>query len=328
MEPSINQAIDDLEKQLLSDPDSPSLYDLLLWKYFAEESLHGHPGRINHILVCIRRFPRNEMCQSPLVIVDPGISPDGYKKVEREWIRLINEHPKDEKIAIGAANFYCTKDLNQSIEILKNNLEHHPDQADVCLHLGRYITSNPKERLHYFKEAQRLGAEQPNLLVWLGRSAVDACEFNVAESYGKELLELAACARNKYGNKLDWKEKGKSLFSKALDSTGNKSTARKLVREISNHAYHKHWGHTVLGHVALSHDDLKAALSHLRESAAVVGDHRLSSFGPSMDLAKALCVKGEWSYVADYLKNCTTFWDDERLPVWISMVESKRLPDF
>ncbi len=219
MEHGINQAIDELEKQLLLEPNSPSLYDRLLWMYFDQESLYGHPRRINHIIACIRRFPRNTMCQTPFVQVDPKVSHDGFQRIEREWIRLLNENPEDAKIAIGAANFYCMKDLKQAIEILKSFIEKDPSQANVWLNLGRYIT-DPKESLYYLKEAQRRGAIQPNLLVWLARSAADACEFSTAESYGKELLGLVADARAKYGNKLDWKEKGKSLFSKALDATG------------------------------------------------------------------------------------------------------------
>ncbi len=323
----VDPKIEALEKRILTEPDSVSLYDRLLWMYFDQESLHGHPNRINHILVCIRRFPRKKICRTPFVHIDPKISPDGFKTVENEWLKLLSENPDDAKVALGTANFYCTKDLKRSIEILRNIVDQNPSQAEVWLDLGRY-TTDPKERLNYFQEAQRQGAIQPNLLVWIAISAVEAGEYKTAEAYAENLLELVDTARTEYGDMLDWKEKGRSLFAKALEATGDRSAASNLTSAISAHAYHKHWGHTVLGHIALQQEDLGTALKHLRESGSVVGDHRLSSYGPSMSLAKEICIRGEWSNVADYLRACETFYKDERLPIWISMIESKKIfPD-
>jgi hypothetical protein len=267
------------------------------------------------------------MCRTPFVHVNPVISPEGFNEVESEWLRLLAENPEDAEIARGAANFYCAKDLNRSIEILRNIVDMDQSQADVWVDLGRYCT-DPKEKLNFFKEAQRQVAIQPNLLVWIAKAAVEAGEFNTAEVYAKELLELVDTARAEYGDKLDWKEKGKSLFTRALEVTGDRSTASKLIRTISDNAYHKHWGHTVFGHIALHRNDLSFALNHLNESGAVVGDHRLSSYGPSLTLAKELCLRGKWSNVAEYLRACENFWKDERLPKWLSMVESHELPDF
>jgi tetratricopeptide (TPR) repeat protein len=322
-----NKKIEELKKKILANPEAASLYDELLWIYFDQESLHNDPGRIDHILECIKRFPREFMCRTPFVNIDPKLSPEGFQKVEHEWKRLLDENPEDHLIALGAANFYCSKDVERARDILKIFVEKDSNQAEVWLHLGRY-TNNPHERLCCFLEAQKKGATQPNLLVWIARSAIEACEFQTAEEYAIKLLDLVNNARNEYGDKLDWNEKGGALFNKALQDTGDRSNARKLVNEISAHAYHKHWGHTVLGHVSLQKGDLQAALSHLRESGEVAGDCRLSSYGPSLTLAKEICVLGEWASVAGYLKACETFWDDERLPIWVSMVESHKMPDF
>jgi hypothetical protein len=54
--------------------------------------------------------------------------------------------------------------------------------------------------------------------------------------------------------------------------------------------------------------DIQAVLGHLRESGAVAGDCRISSYGPSFTLAKEICALGEWVHVAEYLRACESFW--------------------
>jgi hypothetical protein len=72
------------------------------------------------------------------------------------------------------------------------------------------------------------------------------------------------------------------------------------------------WAHTTLGVLAARRGDIALAKQRLRESAAVKGDHRLSSsYGPSFLLARELCALGEWDAAADYLEACATFWNPE-----------------
>ena len=109
-----------LEKRLQSEPESLLLRERLLWSYFEDEALHGHPRRIDHILWYIRRFPRNFLCRSPVVQIDPAISQEAYRTVESEWARLLANNPGDAEMARGAANFFCMNDLSRAREILNN----------------------------------------------------------------------------------------------------------------------------------------------------------------------------------------------------------------
>jgi hypothetical protein len=319
--------VESLEAQLQSEPDSPSLREQLLWVYFEDQTLHGHLRRIEHILWYVRNFPRKVVCRSPLVKVNPAISSEGYRAVQKEWLRLLTENSSDPEITRGAALFINASDNARAVELLRSVIDKDPNQAEVWMELGR-ISSDPADRLSYLKEARRRGSKQPNLLVWIARTAVEVDDIMTAETVGFELLALVDAARAEYGDKLDWKEKGKSLWEKALKATGDKSAASQLVSAISDHAYRKHWGHTVLGHVALKQGVLRTAIDHLRESGAVVGDHRLSSYGPSFTLAKELCIEGAWSEVEAYLRACEWFWKDDRLKVWLDQVECRELPDF
>ena len=319
--------IEELELQLQTEPDSQELHEQLLWKYFEDENLREHPRRIESICWYVPRFPRTYLCRSPVVLIDPAFSPEGFRAVETEWLQLLSDNPYDAEVARGAANFFCVSNRSRSMEILRRIIDVDPNQGEVWTDLGRY-SADPIERLVFFQEARRRGSTQSNLLVWIGRTAIDAGEFATAEAAGCELLALVDSTRAEYGDKLDWQEKSNAIWARAFDATGEREAATRLVRAISDQAYHKHWGHTVLGYVALHRDDVKAALDHLQESGKVVSDPRLSSYGPSLTLAKELCLRGEWSGVAEYLRACESFWEDERLPLWRNMVEDRKLPDF
>jgi hypothetical protein len=68
----------------------------------------------------------------------------------------------------------------------------------------------------------------------------------------------------------------------------------------SQHSYRKHWAQTVLGLLACRNGDVDRAVSHLRESAKVRPEYRLSSYGPPW----ILCVK--CARVADGMKDSST----------------------
>jgi tetratricopeptide (TPR) repeat protein len=316
-----------LEKELQHRPESLSVLEKLLWEYYQDPALHTHPNRIDHILRYIKRFPYTTTAKSPIVQIDPNTSQEGYQLVEFQWLNLLGKKPGDAEIARAAANFYSSSEPTKALEILQNMIAEDPSQADLWMDLGLYST-NAVERLNSFKEARQRGAKQPNLLVWISRFAVEAKDFTTAEAAAIELLALVDAARSKCGDKLDWTQRGKELWSKALAETGDKTAASNLVNEISAHSYHKHWGHTALGHVAMNNNNIASAIEHLKKSCEVVSDHRLSSYGPSFTLAEELCSSGAWPEVAKYLSTCKKFWENECLDIWLEQVERKEIPTF
>lgn len=106
MRSEIDQKIADLEKRIQTEPDSADLHDRPLWVYLDNEDLHGNPRRINHILRCVRQFPKEKMCRTPFVHVNPKVSPDGFKAVETEWLRFLSENPDDVKITPKFSSYY------------------------------------------------------------------------------------------------------------------------------------------------------------------------------------------------------------------------------
>jgi tetratricopeptide (TPR) repeat protein len=68
-----------------------------------------------------------------------------------------------------------------------------------------------------------------------------------------------------------------------------------------------HLGHTVLGLLALNAQDDSSAVSELYESGQTPGSPQLNSFGPTMQLAKALLRLGDVEPVLLYLNQCRAF---------------------
>ena len=85
---------------------------------------------------------------------------------------------------------------------------------------------------------------------------------------------------------------------------------------------------TLMGLIALREENLVAAKGYLRESANVLPEDSLCTEGPSLSLAKALCVVGQWGDVAAYLRACPPFWPEDKVQGWISQVEREELPSF
>lgn len=82
-------------------------------------------------------------------------------------------------------------------------------------------------------------------------------------------------------------------------------------------------GHTVLGLVALHLGKIDEAVIELRKSGETPGSPQLNSFGPSMQLARALACQGKFEAALGYISQCRVFW--EMGEVWLNLWEQKLL---
>jgi hypothetical protein len=91
-----------------------------------------------------------------------------------------------------------------------------------------------------------------------------------------------------------------------------------------------HFGHTVLGLVAVRAGDRKLARSELRASGQIRGSPQLNSFGPSMRLARELLKSGEREGVLEYLELCRKFWTmgQRWIDIWERKVTRGAMPTF
>jgi hypothetical protein len=237
-------------------------------------------------------------------------------------------HPGDIDVARSAANFFAEGEPATAERILQDALREQRDSAALWLDLGRLATIDPGERTHYLLEARRLGSTQPNLLTWIATAAFAAGDFVTADSYANELLALATDDRRKFGDLLDWQERGRELRLRARTHFPDDEAAAAFAMAHAHNADRRHWGHTVKGLLALERDHIHEAVNHLHAAGSVPRSFRLGSYGPSFQLAAALCAKGAWRDVAQYLKQCERFGNLSQLRRWRRQVEAMTLPDF
>jgi hypothetical protein len=121
---------------------------------------------------------------------------------------------------------------------------------------------------------------------------------------------------------------------------GNVAKAETLAKELAELAprYKNDWNYgnavqdanQVLGRIALSNGNVAEARTRLLASADSQGSPQMNSFGPNMQLAKALLEKGETDVVIEYFRRCGTFWSlgKEKLASWTTAVQAGKIPEF
>lgn len=90
-----------------------------------------------------------------------------------------------------------------------------------------------------------------------------------------------------------------------------------------------HFGHTALGLVALEEGDIARATTELAKAGATRGSPQLDSFGPTMQLAKALLRHGESPAVLAYVQSCRSFWKMGAtwLDLWEATIRAGGVPN-
>jgi hypothetical protein len=94
-----------------------------------------------------------------------------------------------------------------------------------------------------------------------------------------------------------------------------------------------HDGNTILGRIAMRRGDIDRAKNHLVAAGRVDGSESgtLTTFGPSMALAKELLDAGEKEVVLDYFTEVSRFWQEGchgSLEGWEAAIRAGRKPNF
>jgi hypothetical protein len=315
-----------LESEARQHPDSEWRHSRLLLE-FCRKDLDRHPRRIEFILDFIARFPRSFSAQSPIVHVDPILDAEAFKSVDALWSSLRRQDINEPDLAIGHAAFVANDDRSRAAEILRTTIAVLPENAALWTELGR-IAPDPSERFDALQNARAFGSNQPNLLVWIGRAAVDAGRSDDVVSVGAELRTRAARTRATVPCPVAWDDTGRAAWARIRTALEHSPDRRQLIDALTEYAHDTHWAHTFLGLVAAEQGRLPEAGKHLVDSASVWGEPRLSSYGPSFLLARKLCEAGLWKDVEAFLIACKNFWDDEVLDDWIQEVANEHIPDF
>jgi hypothetical protein len=316
-----------LESEAREDPDSVWLQSRVLSAFCGSE-LCRHPRRRGLILDFISRFPGSSLAQSPIVHVDPTEDPEGFQAIEALWSQLRNEHATDPGLAIGHAALVANEDRARAAEILRAVIALHPEDAALWTELGR-VAPEPSEQFDAFQKARALGSKQPNLLVWIGRTAVDAGRSEDVYAVGCELTARASQTRaTTVDSPVAWADTGRGTWTRIRAALEDSPDRPRLIGALTQYANDTHWAHTFLGLVAAEQGRLVEAAEHLLCSSKIWAEPRVSSYGPSFLLARKLCEVGLWKDVEGFLVACQDLWDDEILEDWIQEVRNQQMPDF
>jgi hypothetical protein len=90
-----------------------------------------------------------------------------------------------------------------------------------------------------------------------------------------------------------------------------------------------HYGHLILGHVALRRGEVREAKRQLLLAGRSPGSPQLDSFGPNMSLARDLFLTGNIRVVLEYFDLVDEFWElDNDLDTWKQQVRTGVHPTF
>jgi len=204
----------------------------------------------------------------------------------------------DETTAAGAACDQLDKAIANSnqAEIQSATAALRPILAQLDM-----APATPQEKLAALeaKTGGLTGIELFSKLPWLAKRAANAGEWDKAEAYAKQLLEMAP----------------------QYAEVGHDPTA------YGNAIF---YGNLVLGRVALQHGNVAQASQYLLAAGGTPGSAPLDSFGPNMTLAKELLEKGQSDVVLQFFALCRNFWKDDygKLDEWSATVRGGGVPEF
>ena len=172
-------------------------------------------------------------------------------------------------------------------------------------------------------EAMQLTPEQEEQLkgVAVARAPKDLAEVDAANS--EEDLFYALPSASMAAFQLGKHKRARELAERTLEIAGS-------YRSNWNYGNAVHFAHTVLGLLALNEGDVALAVEHLQKAGATPGSPQLNSFGPTMQLAKALLRSGRSEPVLAYFEQCRSFWKmgSVWLDLWREKVRAGGIPNF
>lgn len=308
------EEVERLERECREHPGDAVPHLLLLGYYYlpATVSEEARTARLRHVLWVIENTPDfGALGASPLDL-DPANEARAYEQAKRLWLRHVEASPHDPTLLDNAALFFFHSDAALCEDLLKRAQVLDPANPQWGERLGSLYAIGLHQRsgealrdraAKGFAELQRsYGLQQGDdlkrfrMLPELAKAAYEAGEFAGAKGYATEALSKV---------------------------------------EQPGYFYHRegravHFGHLVLGRLALREGDVGRAKWHLLESGKTEGDPALCTGGPNMTLAKELLERGERDVVVEFLHLCTNFWKshDHRPETWAYAIEHGEVPEF
>jgi hypothetical protein len=203
-----------LESEVEKNPTPERARERLLEALSADPERFDDPRRFELIAWFLKHNPRHHICSTPFMSVNPETAPGAFQDLKARWLALVSKDPADPLLAREAAAFLATESLEEGKRLLQAAIAQRPADPKLWLDLGR-MSEDPGERLKALEKALDAGETRPNLLVWIATTSFEAGDYEKAERTAGELIELVDEARTRFGDKLDWPERGNELWERA-----------------------------------------------------------------------------------------------------------------
>lgn len=145
-----------LESEVLRNPTSELARENLLGALSADPERFDDPRRFELIEWFLEHNPRNSICTTPFMRVNPGTAPEAYARLKARWLALVADAPADLHLVRGAAAFVAAESLDEGNRLLKSAIAQTPADPKLWRDLGR-MSQDPGERLAAFEKARDAG---------------------------------------------------------------------------------------------------------------------------------------------------------------------------
>jgi serine/threonine protein kinase len=295
-----------LQAKIDSDPDDIESRLILMGYYWRKSTLNPQACEPHRKLVLwlIENYPASDVAGTPFASFYNNRNPEGYVSGKNLWMEIIKHHGSNTKVLLNAANYFLLQDKDIAEELLKKAEALEPQNPDISKRLAH---------LYQLADSYQQSKEKSKESDLKAKTQLEATLANAAQEAEKPLLL--------------------HQLSKVELNLGNLDRATEIAKTMLktyDDGYSIHAAHQILGRIALRQDRLEEAEQHLLDSARVKSTPILSSFGPSMILAKELLEKDRKESVLEYIELSGQFWTvgEKRLKDWKEAISNNRSPDF
>jgi len=249
-----------------------------------------------------------------------------YADLSSIWRRHAAADPPDATLLAHAIAFFWGPNDVFADELLVRAEQAFP--GDV-----RWVRFRQARRAHELWEEHRF---QPLRDAGLILRSVDDPDGSKDERAKKRLAEVERLLREG-GPQAEWAPRLREVACELSLSLGRIDDARAHAEQLlvvnvgepgDNPTDDVHNGHLLLGRVALRAGDVDRAKAHLVLAGRAGATGMVPIFGPDLQLAKDLLVRGEREVVIRYLTFCRAFWNRARVDDWIAQIRAGGRPDF
>lgn len=297
-----------LEQRLADNPGDEAARVQLIIYYFGRRDSDARKRKVGHILWLVRNRPESEALSAGYGQINHVLNAGVHSEALTAWSQHLENMPDNLKVLRNAAKFLMFSDRQRAIKLLERARQidganplwarelgqlHRLDMGGGLRELDEAAAA--RALTQYERAYDLLGAGRgDSLLRYLAETALGAGQTPKARFYADSMLSDDRRGWNR-GNRI-------------------------------------HHGHMTLGRIALAEGNLEEAKYRLLKAGETPGSPQLNSFGPQMDLAKALLERGEVDVVVRYLELCAEFWNTDRamaeLAQWTALAKAGEIPDF